>query len=122
LVGQFKTYKKLFGLFRVRTKKGETYDEYTIYDGEILKHREVQIIYRHYGDDFQSEEYYYINNKLVKYKRTVDKRTKEGTRPKEMARIYIDKERILSADGKIERRTLTYLQAHAKRDIEMKWD
>jgi len=121
-VGQFKTYKKVLGLFKVRTNKGETYHEYIIYDNKLLKHREVKITTKHYGNDFQSEEYFYLDNKLVKYLRTIDKRTKKGDFPKDKTTFYIDNERIVSSDNKVEPWTLRYLQEQTKLDIQKKWD
>jgi hypothetical protein len=122
LVGQFKTHKKIFGLFKVRISKGETFQEYIIYANKILKHREVQIISKRYGDDFQSEEYYYIDNKLVKYKRTIEKRTKSGNYPKDNTTLYVYNDQIVSSDDKAQPSTLRYLQDQAKRDTEKKWD
>lgn len=121
-VGQFKTYKKVLGLFKVRTNKGETYHEYIIYDNKLLKHREVKITTKHYGNDFQSEDYFYLDNKLVKYQRTINKRTKKGDYPKDKATFYVDNETVVSSDSKVEPWTLRYLQEQAKRDTEKRWD
>ncbi len=123
-VGKFKAYKKVLGLLKVRTEKGEIYHEYIIYDNKILKHREVQIIEKHYGNDFQSEEYFYVDNKLVKYQRTIDKRTKKGTYPKDKTTFYVDVDnnKVISLDSKVESWTLKSLQEQEKKDTEMKWD
>lgn len=121
-VGRFKTTKKVLGLFKVRIKKGEIYHEYIIYDSKILLHREVQIISKHYGDDFQSEEYFYLDDKLVKYTRTIDKRTKNGNYPKDKTTFYVENQKVFSSDNKVEPWTLKYLQDQEKRDTDKKWD
>jgi hypothetical protein len=121
-IGQFKTYKKVLGLFKVRTKKGEIYHEYIIHDNKLLKHREVQIITRHYGDDFQVDEFYYIDNKLVKCQRTTHKRTKKGDYPKDNNIVYVDNEKIIWTENKTETWTLKYLQYKVKEDTAINWD
>lgn len=121
LVGRFKTYKRVLGL-RVRTEKGETYDEYIIYSNKLLKHRVVQIIAKRYGNDFQSEEYFYIDDKLVKYQRTVDKRTQDGDFPKGSATLYVDAGKVISSGDETHIPSIKYLQAQEKRDVQLNWD
>ena len=123
LVGQLKVYRKILGI-KIRKKKGEGYHEFLFYNNKLLLHREVSIWQKHYGDNFESEEYYYIDNKLVKYHRTIDKRTKKREFPKNKATLYLKDGKIISAESKdaVKPWTLNYLTRQKNKDIEMKWD
>jgi hypothetical protein len=124
-VGQIRVYKKILGI-NIRIKKGEGYQKYIIYDNKLLYHRDVSIFFKHYGNDIKSEEYYYINDKFVKYQMTIAKRDKESNvlSIKDSLIVYMNNENIISSEAKnpITKTTLEYINKQAKADIKLTWD
>lgn len=123
-IGQLRVYKKILGI-KIRIKKGEEYQEDAIYKNSLLYHRNVSIFPQSYGNDFESENYYYIDNKFVKYHMSVKKRDKESNvfSIKDNQIAYIDNENIIYSETKsqITKTTLEYIYKQAKAYLKLNW-
>jgi len=123
-IGQLRIYKKILGI-KIRIKKGVEYQEDAIYKNSLLYHRNVSIFPQSYGNDFESENYYYLDFKFVKYHMSVKKRDKESNvfSIKDNQIVYIDNENIISSETEnpITKTTLEYINKQAKAYLKLNW-